>query len=158
MDQILNSIRTTYEAQEILAALEQFSSTLFVTKEKDQKSFSHLKPHLYAAINELFNKEDINEDNRDKVKITIKQLQESIKTCKKIQLTLAFQPDEETISDLSSWIKTNAGKEFILDIEIQKTLIGGALITANGLHKDYSMHKKLAEAFQIQKEKIRGTL
>lgn len=161
MDNILAIIRTTKEAQEILSALDGFAATLYVTKEQEgakQENFSNLQPQIRDMLNDVLCKELITQENREHIRLQIQTAQKAIRTSKKVQLTLTFQPDDTTISEFSSWIKTHAGKEFLIDIQIDKTIIAGAIITTNGLHKDYSLHKKLSDVFQIQREQLMDTL
>lgn len=155
MDDILKAIRTKSDAEEVLAALESFSANLFVTKEQTNHDyFSRLHPELAKALEETLTKEPLTQANREIIKEKLREIRDAIEQCKTIQMTVAFHPDEQALSAFSSWVKTNAGKDFLIDMQFDRTIIGGALIVANGLYKDYSMRKKVADVFQVERDKI----
>jgi F0F1-type ATP synthase delta subunit len=160
MDNVLSNIRTKSEAGQVIACLEEVSFSLFSAKEQalKQESFAHFHKDLADALNQLLRQEPITDANREKVKRLMHDLQEQIKKCKIVQMTIAFQPDETTLSAFSSWIKENVGKNFLLDIQLDRTIIGGAVIVANGLYKDFSLRQKVANVFQIDRDKILGSL
>jgi F0F1-type ATP synthase delta subunit len=155
---ILSHIRTQGEAQDVLTQLELFQTTLYSLKKTQlQDYFSRLPKEIADAIIEALMDKSLTE-NADSAHTFISQLQDKIRGCKIIQLTLAFHPDDATISLFSSWIKSNIGNGLILDIQVNKTVVGGTILVANGQYKDYSVRKKLSQVFQIQKEEIMGLL
>ena len=79
-------------------------------------------------------------------------------TCKSLELTIAFQPNEETINLFSDWVKKNVEKDLLLDLHFDKGIVGGAVIISEGAYKDYSVRKKLSNRFQIQRDDILSLL
>ncbi len=160
IDKILSLVRTKSEAGEVLISLENFMGAFFSSKEQsDLKAyFYRLSKTLADALSDTFAKEPITEANRDKIETLVKQLQEALKTCTVLTMTIAFRSDEETITVFSSWAKENVGINTVLEIQVDKTIGGGALIVVNGKYKDYSIKKKLGGIFQIQREEITALL
>ena len=156
MDKVLSNIRTKSESGQVIACLDEISFSLFSAKEDSlkQEYFAHLHKELADSLNELLGQEPVNDANREKIKRLIHDLQEQVKKCKIVQMTIAFQPDEATLSTFSSWIKEHVGKDFVLDVHLDRTIIGGAVIVANGLYKDFSLKQKVANVFQIEREKF----
>lgn len=65
----------------------------------------------------------------------------------KISLTIAFKPNEELMSALSSWAKENLKEKAVFDITVDPSIVGGAIIECDGLYRDESVRKILEDAF-----------
>jgi F0F1-type ATP synthase delta subunit len=157
-DKILSLIHTQDEANDILVVLNEFLASLYSTKEVSlEDHFSRLPKDLSYELQQAIKNEDLIK-SKDALREFISQLQDNIKACKSLKATLAFQPDNETITVFSTWAKKNIGSNVLLDIEINKEIVGGAVIIVDGQYRDYSVRKKLAQVFQIQKEEIMSLL
>jgi len=78
-----------------------------------------------ADLNEFFNK-----------------IQKKISSLPIISLTVAFDPNEDTLNKLSEWFSLNLKKQFLFDIKTDRKIIGGAAILTNGKYSDYSIKPK----------------
>lgn len=158
MDTILSHIRTQEEAQELLHSLSSFESQIYSLKKSGlQDYFSHLPKNISEAMQMTF-QGDVTEENMQKLHNDVKQLQDKIDHAKIVQLTLAFEVDEDAINLFSSWTKANIGPDALIAIQLDRTMVGGAIIVAGGQYRDYSVRKKLSQVFQIQKEDILGSV
>ena len=160
IDTILSLVKTKSEAGEVLFCLENFAGTIFLSKEKPPiaEYFSRLKQELADELIHTFTEKVSAETSRSEAESFLKQLQTALRNCKILQLTIAFHPDDETIALFSSWVKKEIANNILLDIQTDKTIGAGALIIIDGKYKDYSIRKKIAGVFQIQKEEIMGLL
>jgi hypothetical protein len=159
-DQILAKIRTTSDLSQVLSCFEELIDTFFAPKklEEQQQIFRKLPLELANILIKAFASEPITAENQIRIKREIDDLIDKLHTCKNIQMTIAFHANEETITFFSDWIKKNIKKDLLIDLHFDKTIVGGALIIADGSYKDYSVRKNLANRFQIQKEDILGLL
>jgi hypothetical protein len=159
-DQIIAHIRTTSDLNYVFSCLDEFIATFFAPKnlEEQQKIFRKLPLELANIFINVFAQVSITPENQIGIKREIDDLVDKLRACKNLQLTIAFQPDEETITYFSEWIKKNVRKDLLIDLKFDKTIVGGALIIADGAYKDYSVRKNLSNRFQIQKEDILGLL
>lgn len=159
-DQILARIRTTADRAQVLSCFDEFIETFFSPKslEEQQQIFRKLPSELATILVKAFANEKITPENQIRIKREIDELIDKLHTCKSMQLTIAFQANEETITFFSDWIKRNVKKDLLIDLRFDKSIVGGALIIADGSYKDYSVRKNLANRFQIQKEDILGLL
>jgi hypothetical protein len=159
-DQIITKLRLKSELTEVLVCLEEFVASFFAPGEQSdhQTIFDRLPNGLSQLFDDAFLKEPITHENQGTVKKNVEELQEKLRTCKTMQLTLAFQPDDATITVFSEWVKKNVDPKMLIDLQFDKTIVGGALIVAGGIYKDYSVRKGLANRFQIQKEDIVGMM
>jgi len=86
----------------------------------------------------------------DKAKY-LKQAKEALKKLKVISLRVAFDPTEDMIDKLFSWVTKNVGEGTILDITKDEEIIGGAIIVSQGHYLDFSLRKKIREFFSKQR-------
>jgi F0F1-type ATP synthase delta subunit len=56
-----------------------------------------------------------------------------------VTLTLAFEPDEETLHEFSKWFFLNTSHQVLFEIKVEPGLIAGAAILYNGKFKDFSI-------------------
>ena len=155
-DHVIANLRLKSELAEVLMGLEEFVATFFVPKEQKEVVllFDRMPNGIGQLLKEAFLKEPITAQNESAVKKQVEKLQDKLKTCKIIQLTLAFQPDEPTINVFSEWVKKNINPTTLIDLQFDKTIVGGTLLVADGVYKDYSIRKALSNKFQLQKEEI----
>jgi F0F1-type ATP synthase delta subunit len=64
-----------------------------------------------------------------------------------LRLTLAFEPSESIINTISHWARTNLEEGVLLDLSMDRSVLGGAVIVYRGKFYDYSISKKLKEIF-----------
>lgn len=154
-DQIIVKIRTTSEASLVIHCLEEISSSSFSSTKivEQQKTFRQLPKEIADIIIETFAK-PANPTDQISYKRQINKLLNKLRTSKNIKLTLAFQPDDATITFFSDWIKKNVKQDILIDLQFDKSIVGGAQIIAGGVYKDYSVKKNLTNRFQIQRDEI----
>jgi len=62
-----------------------------------------------------------------------------------VTLSIAFEPDSQSLQDLSQWFTLNINRQVIFEIIVDPKLIAGAAITYNGRYEDYSAKSKFAQ-------------
>jgi F0F1-type ATP synthase delta subunit len=159
-DQITSKLRTTADVKQVLTCLETFVDTFFSAKKSaDQKQiFQELPKAVADILIAAFASEPITPANQITIKRQIDELSDKLRACKSIQLTIAFQPTEETITFFSDWVKKNVSPDTLIDLQFDKSIFGGAQIIAGGVFKDYTVRKNLANRFRIQREDIMSLL
>ena len=93
-----------------------------------------------------------NSENRAMLEQRFEDLKTKINSIKKINLTLAIQPDEKLLNRIKSWILSNYGENAIIDIDIKADILGGAIVIVDGVYHDFSLVKKLAEVLRRESE------
>jgi F0F1-type ATP synthase delta subunit len=159
-DQLISQIRTTSDANEVLASLNAFADTFFSAKSAadQQKIFNELPKAVADILIAAFATQPITPENQITIKRQIDELSDKLRACKSLQLTIAFQPTEETITFFSDWVKKNVKQDLLIDLQFDKSIVGGAQIIVGGIFKDYSVRRGLADRFRIQREDIMGLL
>jgi hypothetical protein len=65
-----------------------------------------------------------------------------------LKLILAFEPSEVVINDISHWARVNLERGILIDLSMDRNLLGGAVIIYKGKFYDFSVRKKLHEIFE----------
>ncbi len=99
------------------------------------------------AIMTLLRDNNINAQSRQDIKVFFEKIQEKINLMQVISMVLAFEPREQTLQNLSRWFLLNANKQVLLDIKVDRSLIGGAAILSNGKYLDFSIKPIFERAF-----------
>ena len=82
------------------------------------------------------------------------RLNEQLKKFKPIKLTIAFEPSYESIENIYNWVLEALDNSYILDIEVNESILGGAIVVFNGQYRDSSLKKTLREIFETKREEI----
>ncbi|MBU3978588.1 F0F1 ATP synthase subunit delta, partial [Patescibacteria group bacterium] len=64
-----------------------------------------------------------------------------------LQLTLAFEPSEAVIDNISRWARQNLAAGILLDLSLDRSVLGGAMIMYNGRFYDLTLRKNLQGIF-----------
>jgi F0F1-type ATP synthase delta subunit len=87
----------------------------------------------------LFFENTINTGNKDNVRDFLQKITTVTTTIPTVELTLAFEPTEEILMNLSQWFMMQLKKQVLFAIKIDYSLIAGACISFSGKYKDYSL-------------------
>jgi hypothetical protein len=159
-DQIIIRLRTKSEVTQLLVCLEECSDKLFSSGSQNdpQQAFRELPKAVADILIVTFASEPVTPEKKVILKRQLDELSDKLRKCKSIQLTIAFQPNEDAIALFSDWIKKNVRPDLLLDLQYDKSIVGGALLISEGVFKDYSVKKNLINRFRIQREDIMGLL
>ncbi|HSA83492.1 MAG TPA: F0F1 ATP synthase subunit delta [Patescibacteria group bacterium] len=124
-----------------------FSERLATLAEKTYETNFNLDTALMDAfgiekkdkIIALLRNAKIDTNNASILKGFLNQLREEITKMTVMQITIAFEPAQNTLKLLAEWFLLNLKKQVVFDISVDPNLIGGAAITFEGKYVDYSI-------------------
>ena len=73
------------------------------------------------------------------------EIHKKIESLRVLTLYLTFDPDEEALSQIGGYVRTNFPNIQLLDIKFDPNLIAGAALSSGGVYKDYSLRTKINE-------------
>lgn len=76
------------------------------------------------------------------------KMQQAIASLPVLSMTVAFEPQEQTLKPLSEWFVLNIKKQVLFEIKVDPNLIAGATITFNGKFADYSIKPTFEKILQ----------
>jgi F0F1-type ATP synthase delta subunit len=131
---------TKEEANDFLSRITKISEMMFqvdFTLEKtlhDQLGITK-SDHFVTLLRE----NNINTEAKQAVKDFLQLLQEKIVAMPVLSMTIAFEPQEQTMRALSEWFLVNMNRQMLFDITVDKKLVAGSAINYNGKFFDFSI-------------------
>jgi F0F1-type ATP synthase delta subunit len=78
----------------------------------------------------------------------IEEAKEMMRRIPTLTLTLSLSPTPVLLEQISQWVENNCQEKYFLDIQIDHTLLGGAVVAVNGVFKDYSLKRKFEDKYK----------
>jgi F0F1-type ATP synthase delta subunit len=136
-------VRTVREATELMDLIDKLKGFLFQT---DLVQFRKtLQDNV--MLSGFLQKKDLSTDNKEVLLALLDEKKSEILKMPQIKLTIAIDPEDSFLDKICSWFSANTGKTFLLDIAVDASIVGGLLITYNGIYRDLSLKTKLNNYF-----------
>lgn len=138
--ELFESILTTQDAISLESELDQLERAIYKTEIGAQKALDTLvsKKTADAIKDRLLSGE---------AKKVLAEIRSNLSKLKKIEITIAFEPSQDSIAKIHEWLTQNITKDILLDISIDKSIIGGIILVNKGKYVDLSLKTKLHEYF-----------
>lgn len=75
---------------------------------------------------------------------------EQVKIMPELDITIAYEPNMETLKSISQWFIISYNKQVLLNISVDRKLIAGAAINYKGKYKDFSYRNQFNEIVKNQ--------
>ena len=148
---ILKSIKTTNDAQELLNEIDTLLSSLFQAQNQGlEQTLREIRVNTANYLRQSFTALN----DRDKINNFLIKLKEKLHGMKILKISLSFEASQNSIDNLFNWVLKNLGVGIILNIKTDKSLLGGTIIEFEGRYKDLTLKKKLEEVFASKREEI----
>ena len=152
---IITSLKTTEEINNLSLEIDDLQTSLFKSEKMSlDKAIDAISVTTGKKITEVFSKNNLDMNNKELVRDFLETLKDLIKKFKVIKLVISFDPTPKTIDNIHGFICENIGIGYILDIEIDESILGGAVVIFNGKYNDFSLRKSLDEVFTNKREDI----
>jgi len=152
---ILRNIKTVDQAGKLSSEIDTLLDALFKTEANAfEKALNSISVIHKDQLKQTFLKNNINSENQANIKECLTSLREEVRKLKTFKLSLAFQASQNLIDNLFAWVVKNIGEGCILDIEVDKAILGGGIIVYEGKYEDLSLRKALEEVFGSKREEI----
>ncbi len=153
---ILSSIKTTEHAQELIFEIDILLSTLFRAQNQGfEQALRLIRVNTANYLRESLMLSEVEALNdRDNINNFLIKLKEKLQAQKILKISLSFEASENSIDNLFNWVLKNLGSGIILNINTDKSIIGGTIIEFEGRYKDLTLKKKLEEVFANKREGI----
>src|SRR3989344_9517789 len=146
---LLSLIKTKLHADEIIEKIDELKDSLYNKRiDLDKKMGELFSFELKEKIKAYSWAEQVNLNDPESFGKFLSNLRSHIKNMPVVTIKIAFEPDEEIVKETSSWFMENFGKNVLIDLIFDKSLIAGAIVTFNEISKDFSLKKKLEERYK----------
>ena len=95
----------------------------------------------------LLRENRMNNASQDSLKEALENMQEVVRNLPTVTLTIAFEPNQETLKAFLQWFLFNLNKQVLIDIQVERALIAGATVNCNGKFK--TIKEKLKRYLKI---------
>ncbi|HWY78765.1 MAG TPA: F0F1 ATP synthase subunit delta [Candidatus Sulfotelmatobacter sp.] len=131
---------TKTEANIFLSRITTISEMAFQTNFNLEKALQEqLGINKSDRLLVLMQNNNINTESLSAVKDFFRLLSEKLTMLPMLTLTIAFEPQVQTLKALSEWCLVNLHKQMLFEITVDTSLVGGALISNNGKFFDFSI-------------------
>jgi F0F1-type ATP synthase delta subunit len=131
---------TKYQAADFSARLSVIKEKLYeINFNLDKglaKQFGSAKKDKFLT---LLRNQGVEFDSAEELSITISRLQEHISKMPTVTLTLAIEPEEETLKATSDWFMLNLNKQVLIEFQVDPNIIAGAVVSYQGRQLDASI-------------------
>jgi uncharacterized protein YuzE len=121
-----------------------------LTKQRAEHFMNYLESKGYSAsgfgeyaANFGLSGDDIDNFKEMKTKQILDFLKDSFSKFKFVSITLAFEPSNKFLQNIKVWLEKNMEEKVLVDLTINRKIIGGAVVIANNRYKDYSISSKI---------------
>lgn len=140
--QIIGSlVRTKFEANLLLAEIDTLERSLYKIGEGDYESALEkgVRAKTAYAVRAA-----VSSENKEEF---LKNLRQRLNALTYLEVTIAFEPTLETVNRIYIWAKQNLGEGVALDITVNKSILGGAIIEYKGKVATNTLVAKVDEYF-----------
>lgn len=154
---IITSLRTKEDLNQLSSEIDTLLASIFESANQSfDKALRAISIENAKKINDTISKNGIQTTDKELIKNFLEGLKKLLGKFKTIRLIISFEPSYSAIENIHNWVISNLGEGFLLDIETNKSLLGGAIIVFDGNYKDFSLKKTLEETFENKREEIKN--
>ncbi len=149
---LITSIKTTKEKDDLSSEIEDLLVSIFkASGQSFDDILKTIRIDTAEKINDAFRKSGLDSKNKEQIRNFLLTLIHLLTKFKIIRVTLAIEPTQQTIGNIHNWISANLGQEYILDIETDPEVLGGAIIVFKGEYRDFTIKKNIETVFLAKK-------
>lgn len=144
---LVRFVKTHEEALHFMGELDQLRGSLYTTQGSFEEKANKFLPYdKKDQLLHLCAEYKVDASNMTALKEFLDACIEAIQQAPIVALEVALSPTDQTVSKLLNWLRIHVAPSAVIDIQVNKTLIGGATIACKGKFVDYSVKKKLQES------------
>ncbi len=156
---LITSLKTVEEVNELSQELDSLASSLFKSEKMNlENAMSSIRENSAKIIMEIFLKNKLDLADKETIRDFLNTLKGLMQKFKVIKLVLASDPSLKTIEKIHNFVSENIGIGYILDIEIDETILGGSVVVFNGKYKDFTLRKAIEKVFANKNREVSSWL
>lgn len=146
---MFNTIYTKEDLVLFYKEIDQLMTLIFTgSGTVEEKMDQILSPDKKKSLLSYFQATHTRPENVVEVKEALSKVGKLGNLLPVISLALAFEPTESTIKTISNWFLRRLHTRVVLDIALERSVIGGAYISFNGTYRNYTLQTKIDKYFR----------
>lgn len=152
---IIKSVRTIPNRDQLSLEIGKVMESLFSKENQSfEEIFKEISVNTGEELKKIFKKAKLEIKNKEDIKDCLQKLKELLEKFKVVKLTIALEPTPKIIEEISEWISSKLGVGYIIDINTDQNIMGGAIVVLNGRYQELTVEKGIESAFQNNKKDI----
>ena len=151
-------IRTTYEKSIVMNDVQSLLNHLYDTEKVTalQLLKEHVGEFSYEYLTNSLASKGITYININPISIKtyLEDIQHELANLNEVRMTLAISPDDELLNNIHQWLLKNVAPNVIINLRIDRSILGGAIVSINGHYHNGSINKKLATYFSNKRDSL----
>ena len=143
-----NKLKTHQNALKFKSYLEDIRLILSKDKRKNVESVLEEDNELAKIVLNLVKSSDAEPTDPSSIIEFLDKLIHQVDSLEKIDLTIAVEPTEDLVRDISDWVQKEVKDNVLIDIEVDPEALGGIKLSYKGNYIDLSLDKRLKETFE----------
>ncbi|KKQ51415.1 hypothetical protein A2865_02810 [Candidatus Woesebacteria bacterium RIFCSPHIGHO2_01_FULL_39_17] len=146
----IDRIKTNEDKERLLEEIEVLLTGIYEDKgyALDSLLQTGVRSWVSSYIREEFSKSGVNRES------FLRGLEKELRGLKDVYLTIAFEPTQDQIDTMASFLKQEIGSSIILNLSYDPQIIGGVQIIYEGLFRDFSFNRIFEKEFEEDREEI----
>lgn len=143
------TITTKEELHHLLVSLDELQERTYSLKTPMLDTLDQLLPYDKKEVFlTLCHKNHVVFENPHSLKQCILDIRKEAKALPVVELSIAYTPTEEHLKELQAWFEAQVGQKYIFEITVDHSIVGGAVVSANGFYKDFTLQRFLRENYK----------
>lgn len=157
---ILHHIHTTHDVDILLRTIDTLLEGVYQTQNKGLDGYLsfELPSEISSALKENLTKQGVTWENKEAIQKVLTALKAQLHEMTLLTLTISFSPSDQAISRFSAKTKELFGEMTILEINVQESVLAGAIIVYKGMYLDKSLKTRLDQVFKVKSNDIKALL
>lgn len=148
LDAVIRQLNTSMQAQDLVRQLDDLIDSLFKFRESIDDKFERcISVNYQSLVRQWCQEAGLDLEDRVGVQKQLTLLRKELLAIPVLHITIAYEPKGFQMKPLNEWLSKNFDRKVLLDITVDHTIIGGALIQSGGYYKDYSVRKSLLDQY-----------
>lgn len=148
---VFNSIYSISELQLFYKEIDHIVSGLFSDSSPVSSVLENsLSPEKKEVVMQYLEQNHVDMNNPVLIQESLLKLKSEGNKIPVVNLTLAFEPTQAILKNINLWFLRRTQKKVLLNITLERSILGGAFISYDGRYKDYTVKTKLDKYFEKQ--------
>ena len=152
---IVRDIRTKDERDVLRGQLGELEGAFFHSDPRilEEVLRTRLPEDLAVAMRDILAVPEL-KDNPESLRLFFQDFKSRLDKFSLLKLSIVFKPNEKMIDRLHEWIQQNLGTDVVLDIEYDRSMLGGARIIFSGRYKEITLAQMITDTFIKEKKTV----
>lgn len=140
LQEMVQSLTTVAQRDYLVESLTVLESSLFSSHQTIYELISlSLSLPWSDIVVRMCHEQNLIENDKEGCKALINGIKKMLASFETLEMRVAYNLTDADVKDIRNWLLFQVKRNILLNIIVDKTLIGGIVIYRNGVFKDYSV-------------------